>query len=141
MNLPISLAYHPEREDYFSDYHSNRADSTSRLTNEQHRYHFEELHDIRPVRDLLITMAPTLRRLMFDASRWKNTFYSRFSAYLVIREAFKALVRLEELVWVEDGPSTNALFDPRCFSSINWPNLRRLTIYNDDLIWEWSNIE
>ena len=92
----------------------------------------------RAVREIFITTAPTLKRLIIDMPlRSLYPQHDMKSIRMVLRRAFKALVNMEEFVSIQDELYLDVSVDPNDDESLvwdtEWPKLRRLALYNTDL--------
>lgn len=88
------------------------------------------------VRDILLALAPMLRSLVVDMPlRTLYPYYDRGGVRPILRQAFEALVHLEEFVSVRDElflATDDERSEPEVWATC-WPKLRRLALYNPNM--------
>ncbi|KAH6996045.1 hypothetical protein BKA56DRAFT_144794 [Ilyonectria sp. MPI-CAGE-AT-0026] len=131
--LPVD-AIEPDQET------SPRSSSTSSASLPTHTYlSVSPLEDVPTaiiVRDILFTLAPILRSLVIDMPlRTLYPYYDKGGVRPILRDAFEALVNLEDFVSIRDElflAIDDEQDEPEVWAEC-WPKLRRLALYNPNM--------
>ncbi|KAF4336525.1 hypothetical protein FBEOM_9606 [Fusarium beomiforme] len=101
----------------------------------------QDLQTIHILKDVLLTLAPVLKTLIVDMPLTTLNPFKHIRFVKPLRQAFEALVNIEELISVKDELyiSTEASLSPSQPEVWSlWPKLRRLCLYNvlvDEHLW------